>query len=230
MPVVERIEVILPVGSEGADAGRQHAAAGAQQFAVVAFGQDLIAEKEDESAPLLEIGFQQAGFAGGELPDVGQKDAVVIGQIAFDQPAFGNDLGLDQRAGVGFALVGIQGQGQIIGRARQSAAGRFAIDAQDAELIFDLQHQPAVVVDVEGVGGQANFGDVLAGRFEAIVERDRRLLAGCEIDIGFADAMPIDQQFDQLVVARPGGERLQLGRRRRLRGRRRPAVRTWPDG
>ena len=98
MPIVERIEAILSLG-----ATRSSMRAGntpppsRQQFAVVAIGQNLIAEKEDQAAPLLEIGFQQAGFAGGELPDVVEKDAVIVGQIALDQPAFGNDLGLDQR-------------------------------------------------------------------------------------------------------------------------------------
>ena len=68
----------------------------AAQLAVVAVGQHLVAEEEDQVAAAAEVGVQHAGLAGGELGHVAEEDAVVAAQVALQQGAFGGHVDDDR--------------------------------------------------------------------------------------------------------------------------------------
>ena len=49
-----------------------------------------------------------------------------------------------------------------------------------------------MVVDVQQVGAQPHFDDVIAGRVEAMRERNGRLFAGRDVDVGFLGPLAVD--------------------------------------
>ncbi len=70
-----------------------------------------------------------------------------------------------------------------------------------AQVLLHRHRLPAVVVDVQQIGAETHFDDVVARRVEAVSESDRRLLAGRHVDIAFLDAAAIDVKLDQVMIA-----------------------------
>ena len=226
MPIVQRIEAELGAIDHGAQAGRQDvrppcpALSRHAQFAVVAVGQHLIAEEEDDVAAALEIGVERVGLAGGELGDIAEEEAVVAAQAAFQERAFRGDVGLHQRRRPACSPCRRQRHGQIVGGAVEGTAGRPPVDAQRADRLPDRQGQIAVIVDVQGIAGGADLDRVIARRVEAAGEPDRGRSVRREFGLLLRDPPAIDEQFDELAAGRLAAEVSKPDQQAACRGRR----------